>query len=593
MLDPIAEQNARNTALLAEAGLSTAAAVPTDGAPGDYTGIEELFLSAEDEKDRDIPPGLDPDEDKRREEARTDLGIPIEIGNTLHLSADEVEPMQLASFDAAKRRELAKKGLGYALPDGGLPIEDKGNLKAAVGLRNNYKGPHQDKVSAHLKAAASRLDAKDMLPEDIADGGKDDSEENKKGKKLSQGDETHAVSFFDSLTLAEKRGDDGLIWKAICKTGTLALSPGPGQIDVEKPLELTPKLFEELKASVDEQAFPHITVPTTHNNGLLENTGYVRKVLIEPSKDKADPPGTQVFMAGIEFTEPSIKEKVTNGTIPDTSVGVKFNYRNKRTGKLYAAALEHVALTHQPWVDGLTPFGGLSQEGIFDRDEIEPDYDGVYVHASQEPGSNTEGTVEPGKDDPAKGESGDILPEGESTDTVPSVSDKGKDQTVERILASHQAAQESLQQENEKLRRDLALAQGTANSTAEQLHATSVGQRLSQLKDAGFPPSFLTRVESIYLADKPTSESTLQLSLAGAGKDGDALEVGSATELVEFLLAGLPIASNGDVASLVLSLSRESTKRPEEQSTDEKADSIMVDAGLSQEKPKAAKKEGE
>lgn len=612
VLDPIAEQNARNAALLAETGASAphvSNAAVLEGAPGDFGSIDELFLS---QTDRGTPPGLDPDEDQRQreEEERQDLGIPKEVGNTLHLSADEVEPMELSAFDAAKRRELAEKGLGFALPDGSLPVDDKGSLKAAINLRNNYKGEHQSSVAEHLKKAAKRLGAEDMLPEQLG-GPKPDPDltladqvkcpecgtANAKGSPkcskcgydlskvgLSQEDESHAASFYDRLALAETRGKDGLIWKAICKTGTLALSPGPGQIDVEKPLELTPKLFEELKASVDEKAFPHITVPITHNNGLLDNTGYVRKVEVEDSKDPTDPAGTKVLMAGIEFTEPGIKEKVINGTIPDTSVGVKFNYRNKRTGKLFAAALEHVALTHQPWVDGLTPFGqALSQEGIFDQAEERPDWDGVYIHAAQ-----PESEEVPAKDGPSR----DILPGDDHSGTVPGVGDTPKPGagTVERLMAAQQAETERLAQENEKLRRDLALAQGIGNDNAEKLHASAVGSRIKAL-EGKVPPSLLTRIEAIYLADKPTSESTLQLSLAGAGDEGKDLELGSATELVEFLLSALPIADNGDVASLVLNLSAEATRRPEEKSAGEKAESIMTDAGLSE--PKPASGEGE
>jgi hypothetical protein len=187
-------------------------------------------------------------------------------------------------------------------------------------------------------------------------------------------------------------GTDGLVWKIACKTGTLALSPGPGQTDLERPLELTPDLFNDMVLSAQEQAFPYITVPETHANGALENTGYVRayevlgrdELLADqrlPEKHRplvqADPAETRYLMAGIEFTEPHVKEKALRGSIPDSSIGVKFNYRNKRTGKLYRAAWEHLALTPMPWVDGLVPFG-LSQ-GVVDADDVTVPYDGVYA----------------------------------------------------------------------------------------------------------------------------------------------------------------------------------------------------------------------
>lgn len=213
-------------------------------------------------------------------------------------------------------------------------------------------------------------------------------------KNLSQDREHQAVIYNTQGLNLGVEADDGLVWKVACKTGTLALSPGPGQTDVEKPLELTPELFDDMVLSAKEQAFPYITVPETHANGALENTGYVKawevlgrdELLADsrlPEKHRgiieADPEETRYLLSGIEFTEPEVKQKALNGSIPDTSIGVKFNYRNKRTGKLYRAAWEHLALTPMPWVDGLVPFG-LSQRGKpVDADEIQTPYDGVYM----------------------------------------------------------------------------------------------------------------------------------------------------------------------------------------------------------------------
>lgn len=198
------------------------------------------------------------------------------------------------------------------------------------------------------------------------------------------------------LNLGVESGDDGLVWKIACKTGTLALSPGPGQIDVEQPLHLTGEMFREMKESFEEKAFPYVTVPETHANGPLENTGYVKAVevltkeqaLTDPRvSEKAreviqgDPDDTEYLLNGIEFTEPEVRQKALNGSIPDTSIGVKFNYRNKRTGKTYKTAFEHLNLTPIPWIDGLPAFG-LSQRmgtSVVDADDLLVDFDGVYV----------------------------------------------------------------------------------------------------------------------------------------------------------------------------------------------------------------------
>lgn len=196
---------------------------------------------------------------------------------------------------------------------------------------------------------------------------------------------SQASICVQGLNLAQE-GDDGLVWKVACKTGTLALSPGPGQTDSEEPLNLTGEMFRQMVLSLEEQAFPYCTVPETHGNGSLENTGYVRRaeilthdeVMTDPRVAQrlkqhlaADPADTEYLLAGIEFTEPEVKRKALNGSIPDTSIGVKFGYRNKRTGKQYPVAWEHLALTPVPWVDGLVPFG-LSQNGPYDQDNDIP-----------------------------------------------------------------------------------------------------------------------------------------------------------------------------------------------------------------------------
>lgn len=187
---------------------------------------------------------------------------------------------------------------------------------------------------------------------------------------------------------------EGLIWKIACKSGILALSPGPGNVAVDKPLHLTGELFRDMVLSLQERAFPYTTVPETHNNGSLENTGYVRDAVVLSKSEAlldqrikpkareaiaADSDDTEYLLAGIEFTNPIAKAKALEGSIPDTSIGVKFGWRNTRTGKTFRAAWEHLALTPMPWVDGLPAFG-MSADGFkaptkLDREQ----YDGVFV----------------------------------------------------------------------------------------------------------------------------------------------------------------------------------------------------------------------
>lgn len=219
-------------------------------------------------------------------------------------------------------------------------------------------------------------------------------------RTMAASQEHQAAIWMPGAQLDLGVDDNGRFWKVACKTGTLALSPGPGQIDLDQPLNLTDELFDDIKLAFDEKAFPYVTVPETHANGSLENHGYVKalEVLdkaalladarIDPESKVAienDSESTRYLLTGIDFTEPETKGKAERGSIADTSVGVKFGFRNKRSGKTYRAALEHLAMTSVPWVDGLIPFGAaaLGQQP-FDADEAMVPYDGVFVQLSSE-----------------------------------------------------------------------------------------------------------------------------------------------------------------------------------------------------------------
>jgi hypothetical protein len=276
------------------------------------------------------------------------------------------EGLGLADLSSKGRAKSAKSGA--ALPDGSFPIENEQDLRNAISAYGRAKDKR--KAKRHIVKRARALGKTDLLP----------AAWNLSARRHDSSTTRDAVIYnTQGLHLATGKGDD-LIWKVACKTGTLALSPGPGQTDAEVPLVLSGDLFDSMLLSFEEKAFPYVTVPETHANGSLENTGFVRKAesvtrdelladqRFSGMRDEvraiieADPEDTRYLLAGVDFTEPDVKEKAQRGTIPDCSIGVKFNYRNKRSGKTYPAAWEHLALTPIPWVDGLVPFG-LSQDG--------------------------------------------------------------------------------------------------------------------------------------------------------------------------------------------------------------------------------------
>lgn len=169
----------------------------------------------------------------------------------------------------------------------------------------------------------------------------------------------------DKLDLAQ---EDDLIWKTILRTGSWALTPRlDGQVE-SKPLVVKRDgpsdvknniiSMSEIQKSFDEGAFEYVTVPLAtapgadHADIARNNTGFVRKLKIEQTED-----GSAKLLAAFDFTEPEIKERVQRGTIPNTSVGLLYNFIRKSDAKEFPIALAHVALTHRPWIDGMEPFG--------------------------------------------------------------------------------------------------------------------------------------------------------------------------------------------------------------------------------------------
>lgn len=473
-------------------------------------------------------------------------------------------------------------GGSFVDPHGNLAGGDRGDPRELLGLGLPAVPHPSDGVpDLHLSAGAQALLNSIRAGEPVELDMKGSVKCESCGKKLKKKGEKHdcsshmgqAVTIYQDLNLDQDTEiKDGLIWKAICKTGTLALSPGPGQMDMEQPLHLTADLFREIKRSVEERAFPYVTVPETHNNGVLENTGYVRAVDIRPSTDPADPPGTEVLWAAIDFTEPEVREKALRGSIADTSIGVKFNYRNKRTGKLYPAALEHVALTNQPWVDGLIPFGQgtmLSQGVIDAADEIETDWRGVFIDWPV-----GESDTEP---------EGNILPDASQSGTFPTMPEmKTQPTTVEEVLAAQQAQIEKLSSDLEAATQALSLSQSVTERTGKELHEARVEKKIKGF-EGKVPPATLVAAKTIMLADyRPNGEpegASLKLSVQ---KDGEVTEQTlGATEIVETLLASLPESNQGDVTSLILDLDGLASKKPEAvDQVDPKAIADEIEAGL-------------
>ena len=175
---------------------------------------------------------------------------------------------------------------------------------------------------------------------------------------LSEEPQLLAEMFFDG---SDSKTEGDLIWKTIMREGVWKYSPGPGQKAVAKPITVVaegksdPKKLvislQELKENFEAEAKEHVTIPTSHDDKVYENTGFIDALKIEE-----DSKGRKVLKAAHRFTDKKIKEKVDEGSIANVSAGVLFDYIKKETGKKFNAVLGHVALTNSPWLNGMDPW---------------------------------------------------------------------------------------------------------------------------------------------------------------------------------------------------------------------------------------------
>lgn len=168
---------------------------------------------------------------------------------------------------------------------------------------------------------------------------------------------------------------DNLIWAPVLRSGMLACRPGAGGEKKREPLVFVPGKasdprkeigLENLVEAFYDGAIQHVTIPTSHDNGVLDNTGFIRGLKIVDSQKL---PGEKVLLAAHDFRDPTVRQKVQLGTVANRSCGILYDYVNTETGKTYPQALEHVALTNKPWVTGMAAYG---ESTFSDEREVVP-----------------------------------------------------------------------------------------------------------------------------------------------------------------------------------------------------------------------------
>ena len=325
-----------------------------------------------------------------------------------------------------------------------------------------------------------------------------DSEEDTDEVNLAEDSNMLAEMFFEgNEPVAEQ---DGVIWKTIMREGTWKYAPGPGQKPIEKPITVTRDgqssaerftiSLQELKDNFEKGAKDHVTIPTSHEDKVYENTGFIRDLRISQ-----DEKGRAILEAAHDFTEPSIKEKVLRGSIANVSAGVLFDYIKKDTGDKFNAILGHSALTNSPWLNDMAPFRNAVNAG----EDLE-----ILSFSEEDELGSTSNT-----DTTANNEGGVIVSTPETEAPVNTfLTDLGlsEDEVKERL--------------------------GRLEAVEAEVRKNRIDAKLAAWQEEGKSPAVLMAAEQILLAD--TGEVAINFS-----EDGKASSL-TLSEAVERLVAASP-----------------------------------------------------
>jgi hypothetical protein len=217
--------------------------------------------------------------------------------------------------------------------------------------------------------------------------------------------ERHPICLI--LNFAHGESEDGMLddkpvlWKDLMAEGMVARTPG---LKEKIPFKVVPTgrsssrdgnitvSMSDLIEAFDAKAFQDVTIPDGHpkpdrvlpdgkiikGDSALNNTGYVRGLRVVKKRVKrpdGNGPEIHVLQAGLGFTEPDVAAKVKRGSVPNISAGVFFDFVRKHDDRYFRAALNHAALTKQPWMQDLEPF----QRAYFSADENEYEFQQVLL----------------------------------------------------------------------------------------------------------------------------------------------------------------------------------------------------------------------
>jgi hypothetical protein len=175
---------------------------------------------------------------------------------------------------------------------------------------------------------------------------------------------------------AQAEDEPKLLWKAVLRTGTWKLRPGPGGEKLKAPLKIyrdkAPKGHISMSRARQElrgrrqgagQGERHAPAGARRRHDVRRR---LRAQAGHPGRPGEDGSKTKesLLWAGMEVTDSDLNKKLDEKSIVGVSGGILFDYERTEDAKKFDQILSHVMVTNSPWINGTGGFKDKLPEGV-------------------------------------------------------------------------------------------------------------------------------------------------------------------------------------------------------------------------------------
>jgi hypothetical protein len=135
---------------------------------------------------------------------------------------------------------------------------------------------------------------------------------------------------------------DGLMWYPMIRAGQWAVRPGPKGQKVRRKLKIVEGHsndsrkelgLSDLLAAFQDEAVENVTVPTSHDNKTLENTGFIRKMKIDDMEVQKGPMKGKKVKAATTSPSPTSRARSSEALSPAARAGSSTTTPTRRPGR--------------------------------------------------------------------------------------------------------------------------------------------------------------------------------------------------------------------------------------------------------------------